>query len=519
MAMAATGDRSYFYASIYAIKSLLRHTPFSLYLVSDLVPEQPYFDPSRVTVSRAVRHSEQLRGFFTKFQALGGAAGDSAANAVILMDVDALFVRPTDGDDVVSALNGAAFALHEQSGIVGTAMTRADFFDYFTAVALPVIDPTAQPEHFPRFRYWNSGVVIASTDAASELVDFALKRFLVDPRRHVVGPHIVADQDYVQYYLGRSDSPDVSDLSVHWNDCRWWDDDFPQPQSRIWHFSDFSKGPGNQTLSAMSQAIDDHAVTAVVVAYQSDQQLRPCLQSLTEAGLSDIVVWDNASTDSTRDIAVECGAKVWASGTNVGYASGANAAVHLANADLVVVSTPDVIVSNEFVQHAVGLLRSQPDIAAVVPDFVDPNGSIIPGVQPGYSARRLLWEIFRPGWTVTTASRWQRMILGVDSIGWTWPLGACFVVRKNVFVTLGGFDERFFVYMEDVDLGRRMAEAGFSLASAPMVVHHGFSAGSDISLERRVGLLINARVDFAKKHWGRWVGLMARLLARRGSWR
>ena len=87
-------------------------------------------------------------------------------------------------------------------------------------------------------------------------------------------------------------------------------------------------------------------------------------------------------------------------------------------------------------------------------------------------------------------------------------------MHADFFRALGGFDERYFLYMEDVDLGWRVHQAGGEIISLPTRINHGHMQGSALSLQQRLPMLNQARIQFAHRHFGIWAGLGARLLVR-----
>jgi GT2 family glycosyltransferase len=80
-------------------------------------------------------------------------------------------------------------------------------------------------------------------------------------------------------------------------------------------------------------------------------------------------------------------------------------------------------------------------------------------------------------------------------------IGAFFVVRRSLFESLGGFDERFFVYYEEVDFSWRARQAGYSSVYLPGVhaLHHGEASSGQVK-GRRLFYLLRSRALYARKH-------------------
>jgi len=229
---------------------------------------------------------------------------------------------------------------------------------------------------------------------------------------------------------------------------------------------------------------DGSAPAAVVVSYDSGEWLLRCVASLRVAGVAEVVVVDNCSSDGTleRLVAVDADVVVVPVGRNVGYGSAANLGVRRTAADYVVVCNPDLVVAPECVGRLADVLDDEPLCAIVGPRIDNSDGTLYP------SARAF------PSWAVAAGhaflgpiapgNRWSRrykMLRADDSPGWhtgerresDWVSGACLMVRRTAFASLGGFDEHYFMYAEDVDLCWRARRAGWQVLYEPSaaVVH------------------------------------------------
>jgi N-acetylglucosaminyl-diphospho-decaprenol L-rhamnosyltransferase len=233
--------------------------------------------------------------------------------------------------------------------------------------------------------------------------------------------------------------------------------------------------------------IDPLATLAVVaVSYFSDVELTRCLTSLRSAESSRIRTWvvDNAQVDDLhRTMADHHGVQVLRPPSNLGYGGAVNFAVaHLPDdVEFVLVTNPDVRFTSSCLAAMVSHMREHPGTVIVGPRIRTPDGSIYPSaralpsltVGTGHALVHSIW----PG------NPWSRRYLQHDvssdedvapkSVGWL--SGACMLVRRSVFEQLGGFDERFFMYFEDVDLCERVHERRWEVEYVPssVVVHIG----------------------------------------------
>ncbi len=207
-------------------------------------------------------------------------------------------------------------------------------------------------------------------------------------------------------------------------------------------------------------------VTAVVVDYHADQALVDCVASLRANGVEDVVVVENGEAGSTATSAL--GPVVLVEpGMNLGYGRGVNrGAAAGPHHPYLLVSNPDVVVHAGAVSAMVAHLDAHPSVGIVGPTVLRPDGSAYPSMRvfPNVwlAGAHALLEPWWPGNPATVRYRAPRPDGTVD-----WVSGACFVVRRSVFEGVGGFDERYFMFAEDMALCWRIHEAGFEVAAVP----------------------------------------------------
>ncbi|MGO4704278.1 glycosyltransferase family 2 protein [Microvirga sp. 2MCAF38] len=207
-------------------------------------------------------------------------------------------------------------------------------------------------------------------------------------------------------------------------------------------------------------------VTAIVVAFDSAEALPECLGALKAEGLPVIVV-DNASTDDTVVVAERCGAQMIRNAKNEGYGRANNLGARAAASEFVLVVNPDCIVGQGSVAALLDAARRYPDAGLFAPRIVEPDGRVF------YQPRSLL-SSYLPNPD-------GKLVLPEGEACAPFFSGACFLVRRDLFLRLGGFDENIFLFYEDDDLCRRVADAGAALVYVPQaVVRHarGKSTGA-----------------------------------------
>lgn len=259
-------------------------------------------------------------------------------------------------------------------------------------------------------------------------------------------------------------------------------------------------------------------VTAVVVSFQSRDDLPRCLASLRAAGerLLETIVVDNASGDGSAEVARKSHpeARVIENSANVGFAGAANRGLREAKGRYVLLLNPDAALQDGALDTLARFLDDHRDVAIVGPRTLNDDGT--PQVSFG-SALSLVTE-----W------RQRRLVLGVkrrDPAALAqaaelssrpgepdWVSGACFLARLDALRAVGLFDEGFFLYEEDVDLCVRVKRAGGRVAFLPeAVVVHSLGKSMAQASERAGAEYRRSHLRYYAKHRGPLETLALRL--------
>jgi N-acetylglucosaminyl-diphospho-decaprenol L-rhamnosyltransferase len=215
-------------------------------------------------------------------------------------------------------------------------------------------------------------------------------------------------------------------------------------------------------------------VGAVVVNYNAGDHLVRCVAALRAESIEQIAVVDNGSHDGSVDVMKRSDPEVLVvdTGDNLGYGRAANrgTALLVPMPDAVLVSNPDVVVHPGTVKALVAALEDDPSLGIVGPRIENPDGTVYPSARTFPVLADAVGHAFLG--TVAPRNRWTRRYRMLDWDHSTaqsvdWISGACFLVRTRTWQEVGGFDDTFFMYMEDVDLCWRARARGWGVAYEP----------------------------------------------------
>src|SRR4051794_10176808 len=243
------------------------------------------------------------------------------------------------------------------------------------------------------------------------------------------------------------------------------------------------------------------AVDAVVVSYNSAQHLRGCVEPLTRGEAAEVVVVDSASADDSLATVRDLPLQAVQLDENRGFAHACNVGWRLGSAPFVLFLNPDARLEPAALERLVTAAEPQ-QVGAVAPRIEGADGTLdhslrrFPRLRSTYAQALFLHRLFPRAEWVDELVRDE----GAYRRRWSpeWVSGACVLVRRTVLEGLGGLDDGFFLYCEDLDLCRRIRAAGFEIAFEPdaQAVHIG---GASLPRTSLLPVLAASRVRYARK--------------------
>jgi GT2 family glycosyltransferase len=221
-------------------------------------------------------------------------------------------------------------------------------------------------------------------------------------------------------------------------------------------------------------------VACVVVTYDALTWIDRCLASV--AGAETVVV-DNGSSDGTPDAVRERfpGVRV-VEAENRGLAAGWNRGIAETDAEHVLVLNADAWLVEDALARLLDAADRHPRAAAIGPRLLDPDGTLQRSVR-GYPT---LWRLATEYLYLRKLAPRSQALNAFYGAGFDheservveWVMGACFLLRRSAYAAVGPFDERYFLFSEEVDWMRRAADAGWDVVFTPTArcVHVGGAA-------------------------------------------
>ncbi len=253
-------------------------------------------------------------------------------------------------------------------------------------------------------------------------------------------------------------------------------------------------------------------LSLVIVTYNHAAEIGACLDSVQHHSTLrplEIFIIDNASRDDTlaaiaahRQTLNSAGITVTAisNAQNYGFTRAVNQGLNRAQGKFILLLNPDTEITSHSLEQLVQFLGNHPDVGAVAPQLLFPDGRFQPSCRRFPRYRYLLFEVLGfnrlfpnsavfNGWKMGDFN--HRSQRAVDQ-----PQGACLLFSRNLLQEIGNLDERFWLFFSDVDYCRRIWKSGKKIIFYPavQVVHHQGSA----VYANRIGTIWISHLDFVR---------------------
>ena len=221
-------------------------------------------------------------------------------------------------------------------------------------------------------------------------------------------------------------------------------------------------------------------LSVIIVNFNAGEYLERCLLSLREhlSGAAwEAVVIDNHSSDGSDSIVPGFAPRVSLvrNAENIGFGRAVNHGVQVTSGRFVLLLNPDACLLPGAVDQLRKELDAHRDCAVVGPAVVDDDGRVQgsargdPDMLTGFFGRStwLTRRFPNTSWARRNVMSDPQLAGGASSVEVDWVSGSCMLVRREAFLQVGGFDQRYFMYWEDADLCRRLRSAGWRTRYRP----------------------------------------------------
>jgi GT2 family glycosyltransferase len=221
-----------------------------------------------------------------------------------------------------------------------------------------------------------------------------------------------------------------------------------------------------------------------IVNWNGKEVLKKCLLSIDqhkEDLIVEIIIVDNASSDNSVEMIEKefPEAILIKSDTNLGYGKANNIAIKRSRGKNILILNPDILIREPIFREMIQYLKCHPDVGCVGCKLINIDGSIQKSYHKSFPTP---YSEFKQGMLINRLYDIipRRNGKSQGNIKVSWLVGACMMFRNEVLETLGGFDDMYFMYGEDIDLCYRIYQLGYKiiyLDSLKMTHYHAFASG------------------------------------------
>lgn len=242
-------------------------------------------------------------------------------------------------------------------------------------------------------------------------------------------------------------------------------------------------------------------IGVVIVTHNSKQHISTCIESVRHEDVTNIVVVDSASTDTTLIEVRALNVQVIVLSENKGFGHAANVGAQTMNTDYVLFINPDAYLELGAIQNVKDLLIKSKQAGVV--------GIMLQDMQ-GNQEKQCFGK--EPSLVRLITRKFQHAVALQTPFQTGWVSGGAMIVKKELFARIGGFDEDFFLYWEDIDVCRRVREAGYTVWLHPQARAFHARGASQEDGKAKTRIYDTSADRYYKKHYPTYIWLIQHMV-------
>ena len=248
-------------------------------------------------------------------------------------------------------------------------------------------------------------------------------------------------------------------------------------------------------------------ISIIIVNFRSDQYLKKCIASLYNFEKN--ILWEVLIVNNDKDAILGeikegfSETKIINAGENLGFGKAANLGAKEATGEILFFLNPDSELSEDIFTKIIQEFEKDFQIAVISPKILDVFGEKQAWI---YGKRKNILQLFKNN------LKKQAEADCAEKKEVAWVSGAGMFVRKNDFEKIGGFDGKFFMYFEDLDLCQRMQEGGKKIIYFPEVKIRHVGSGSQIEEKERKKQYYISQDYYFQKHYGNFQAKLVEII-------
>jgi len=222
-------------------------------------------------------------------------------------------------------------------------------------------------------------------------------------------------------------------------------------------------------------------LSIIIITWNTAQVTQKCVQTINKfLDNPEIIIVDNGSEDNTVELlSKEKNVKIIKNGTNLGFSKANNIGLHYASHDFILFMNSDIELIDDSVNDLLFYFKNKNNIGIIGPKFLNPDLTVQASVFPKQSALNAFKEFY-----LNQKNSYSKYIPKTENPIKVWAIsGGCILTRKSFFKSIGGWNEKYFFYFEDMDLCRKINKIGKDVIYFPkcQIIHRHGASGAKLA--------------------------------------